>query len=216
MPCRIFHTDRVGGGGIYEIRSGQKVHNGDYRVVTGDVNSVILVCREGISRQGITLRRPRTDIFRKIPVFPDLNTGSRKVGFVETGMNGNGSHPSMKNCEGTTGIRNRLLRSLGRSFLVIEAPRGRPFLVRRRSSQRDWHFPKVLELRNFQGKPKSSTICESLLSEGTVPFPPLTAPAFCDCIVLPSPEVIASGECHSGGSGGISCRCPKRALRKIF
>ena len=32
----------------------------------------------------------------------------------------------MKNCEGVTGIHNRLLRSQGQSFKVIEAPRGRP------------------------------------------------------------------------------------------
>jgi len=64
--------------------------------------------------------------------------------FVETGMNMNGSHPTMKNCEGSSGTRNRLLRGQGRSFQLIEAPRGRPFLVRRRSSQRDWHFPKLL------------------------------------------------------------------------
>jgi len=58
----------------------------------------------------------------------------------------------MKNCEGTIGIHNRLLRGKG-SFQLIEAPRGRPFLVRRRSSQeRDWHFPQLLELYNFLGK----------------------------------------------------------------
>ena len=33
----------------------------------------------------------------------------------------------MKNCEGTNGIYNRLMRGPGRSFQVIEAPRGRPF-----------------------------------------------------------------------------------------
>ena len=33
----------------------------------------------------------------------------------------------MKNCEGTIGIRNRLLKGQGRSWQVIEAPRGRPF-----------------------------------------------------------------------------------------
>ncbi len=48
-------------------------------------------------------------------------------GFVETGMNGNGSYPTMKNCEGSTGTRNRPLRGQCRSFQVIEAPRGRPF-----------------------------------------------------------------------------------------
>ena len=37
------------------------------------------------------------------------------------------SHPTMKNCKSTTGIRNRLLRGQGRSFQVIEAPRGCPF-----------------------------------------------------------------------------------------
>jgi len=34
---------------------------------------------------------------------------------------------TMKNCEGTTGIRNRFLRGQAWSFQVIEAPRGRPF-----------------------------------------------------------------------------------------
>ena len=43
------------------------------------------------------------------------------------GMNGNGSHPIMKNCVGSTGDRNRLLRGQGRSFQEIEAPRGHPF-----------------------------------------------------------------------------------------
>jgi len=58
----------------------------------------------------------------------------------------------MKNCEGTNGIRGRLLRGQGRSFQVIEAPRGRPFLVRRRSSHyRDRHFPIVLELSISMG-----------------------------------------------------------------
>ena len=33
----------------------------------------------------------------------------------------------MKNCEGATGIRNRVLRGQGRSFQVIEAPRVHPF-----------------------------------------------------------------------------------------
>jgi len=48
------------------------------------------------------------------------------MGLVETDMNGNGSHPAMKNCEGSTGTRNGLLRGQ-RSFQLIEAPRGRPF-----------------------------------------------------------------------------------------
>jgi len=34
---------------------------------------------------------------------------------------------TMKNCEGLTGIRNRLLRGRARNFQAIEAPRGRPF-----------------------------------------------------------------------------------------
>jgi hypothetical protein len=59
-------------------------------------------------------------------------------------MNMHGSHPTMKNCEGSTGTRNRLLRGQGRGFKVIEAPRGRPFLVRRGSSLWDWQFPKLL------------------------------------------------------------------------
>jgi len=33
---------------------------------------------------------------------------------------------TMKNCEGTTGIRNRFLRGQAWSFQVIEAPRGVP------------------------------------------------------------------------------------------
>jgi len=37
------------------------------------------------------------------------------------------SHPNHENCEGTTAIRNRPLRDLGRSFQLIEATRGRPF-----------------------------------------------------------------------------------------
>ncbi len=32
--------------------------------------------------------------------------------------------PNHENCEGTTDIRNRLLRGQGRSFQVIETPRG--------------------------------------------------------------------------------------------
>ena len=46
---------------------------------------------------------------------------------TETGMNWNGYHQTTKNCEGTTGIHNRLLRGQGRSFQVTEAPRGHPF-----------------------------------------------------------------------------------------
>jgi len=46
-------------------------------------------------------------------------------GSVETGMTGS-SYPCHENCEGTAGIRNWLLRSFGRSFQVIEAPRGAP------------------------------------------------------------------------------------------
>jgi hypothetical protein len=34
---------------------------------------------------------------------------------------------TLRNYEGITGIRNRLLRGQGRSFQVIEAPRGHPF-----------------------------------------------------------------------------------------
>jgi len=40
----------------------------------------------------------------------------KNIGSVETGMNMNGSHPAMKNCEGTNGIQNRLLGGQGRSF----------------------------------------------------------------------------------------------------
>ena len=34
---------------------------------------------------------------------------------------------TIKNCEGSTGIRNRLQGGRGRSFQLIEAPRGCPF-----------------------------------------------------------------------------------------
>jgi len=50
-------------------------------------------------------------------------------------------------------FRNRLLRGKGRSFQVIEAPRGASLRGRRihRNSAIE-HFPKLLELCNFHGK----------------------------------------------------------------
>jgi len=39
-----------------------------------------------------------------------------KKNSVETGMNGNGYHVTMKNCEGTTGSRNRLFEKPGAEF----------------------------------------------------------------------------------------------------
>jgi hypothetical protein len=43
------------------------------------------------------------------------------------------------------------------------------------------------------------------------PEPPLR---FCDCGELPSPELSARGECHSGGGGGITCRSPQKSVKK--
>ena len=60
----------------------------------------------------------------------------------------------MKNCEGTTGNHNMFLESQGRSFQVIEAPRGLPFWGRRTSSQAQaWDFRKNWNYAIFMENP---------------------------------------------------------------
>jgi len=50
--------------------------------------------------------------------YADFPENLYELGSVETGMKGS-SHPTMKNCESTTGIRNRLLRGQGANFSGI-------------------------------------------------------------------------------------------------
>jgi hypothetical protein len=89
----------------------------------------------------------------------------------------NGSHPTMKNGEGTNGTRNRPLRGRGRSFQFIEAPRGRPFLVRRRFIATGLALPKIIAIVEFSWETLLfQRIANHLVSEGTVTFPPQTAP----------------------------------------
>ena len=151
-------------------------------------------------------------------------------GFVETGMNMNGSHPTMKNCEGSMGTHNRLLRGQSRSFQVIEAPRGRPFLVRRRSSQRDWVLPEITVIVEFNmemplvfpfcgpvaagivfvfmGNPKFASNCKAPVSEGTMPIPPNRPCALRLCHITFSGVIAPGGVPQRRGAEAL-CRSPQ-------
>jgi len=78
----------------------------------------------------------------------------------------------VKNCEGLTGIRNKLLRDQGQSFQEIEAPQGRPFgggagyrSCRIGTSRNYWNLGSFETLK-FQH------IVNHLFPEGTVPVLP--------------------------------------------
>ncbi len=129
---------------------------------------------------------------------------------------GNGSHPTMKNCEGSTGTCNRLLRGQGRSFQVIEAPRGRPFGGGAGHRITGLALPDSTGIVQFLWETLSfQQIEKHLLSEGTVPVSPNRPCALRWCCITFS-GIIAPEGMPSGGGGGITCRSPKRALRKIF
>ncbi len=51
-------------------------------------------------------------------------------------------------------------------------------------------------------------IVKHLFTEGTVPAP-RTAPAFCDCVVLPSLGLSLQWGCHSGGGEALHAVAPK-------
>jgi len=58
-------------------------------------------------------------------------------------------------------------------------------------------------------------IVTHLFTEGTVPVPPGRPFALRLCRITFS-ELSFQGGCRSGGGGGITCRNPQKALRKIF
>jgi hypothetical protein len=58
-------------------------------------------------------------------------------------------------------------------------------------------------------------IVKDLITEGTVPVPP-NRPCILRLCRITFSGVISPGGCHNGGGGGITCRTPQRALRKIF
>lgn len=58
-------------------------------------------------------------------------------------------------------------------------------------------------------------IAEHRFTEMTVPIPP-NRPCVLRLCRITSSGVIAPGRYHSSRNGGITCRSPKRAVRKIF
>jgi len=127
------------------------------------------------------------------------------------------SDPSHENCEGTAGIRNRLLRSLGRSFQVIEAPWGLPL-----GGGANHHNSGIGTSRNYWNcvifirNPKISTNCGSPVIGGGQVLSPPNRPCALRCVVLPFWNYRSRWGGQGGGGIGITCRSPKRALRKYY
>ena len=129
-------------------------------------------------------------------------------------MNGNGSHPNHENCEGMTGIRNRLLRGRGRSIQVIEAPRGRPFGGgASHRMNKEWPLPKLL--CNFHRNPEVfNKIVRTWLRRGRC-LSTRTAPCALRLCRNTFSGVMLQGVPQAGAEA-FTCRSPQKAFRKIF
>jgi len=95
---------------------------------------------------------------------------------------------TIKNCEGTTGIRNRLLRARGGGFSSLKRRGGVPSGAVQVIAIAGLALPRSTGIVQFSRETLSVQHgAEYLFTEGTVPVPP-NSPALCDCVVLPSLE----------------------------
>ncbi len=59
-------------------------------------------------------------------------------------------------------------------------------------------------------------IVNYLLTEGTVPVPPRTAPSLCDCVVLPSLELSLQEAAPHGGAEALRAVAPKSVKKNVL